>query len=191
MHLWCRKEGVPANVVVYVHGYRDDVDSAFTNHQLAAQFSKSNVDALFIAVEAPSGPEQPVAFADLDELLELAGAPAQARVLVVGHSGGNRTLKAWLQSARVDEVVLLDGFYGDTAPWSRWLAAKPGATLRMVGQATWPKAEAWRVSLPAELREQVSHERANCRHMELVTKGDWLPRVIQESKNATAAPART
>jgi pimeloyl-ACP methyl ester carboxylesterase len=184
VHLWCRGASEPANVVVYVHGYRDDVDSAFTNHELASQFAKSKVDALFIAVAAPSGPDQPVAFGDLDELLELVGAPSNGRVLVVGHSGGNRTLKAWLRSPRVEEVVLLDGFYGESASWTKWLTARPAASLRVIGQHTWPRSEAWRTTLSAELREQVIHERANCGHMELVTMGEWLPRVIQESSLA-------
>lgn len=159
-----------------MHGYRDDVDSAFTNHQLAKQFAKANVDALFIAVEAPSGAQQPVMFGDLDELLALVGAPS-GPVLVIGHSGGNRTLKSWLASARVEEVVLLDGFYGESASWTKWLSARPNASLRLVGQHTWAKAEAWRVTQGA----QVTHERAGCGHMEIVTAGEWLPRVINES----------
>ena len=181
VHLWCRAPSEPKSVVVYVHGYRDDVDSAFVGHRLAAQFAKSGVDALFIAVAAPSGPGEPVAFADVDELLALAGVSLPGPVLVVGHSGGNRTLRAWLSSPRVNEVVLLDGFYGESAPWTRWLTDRPSAKLRVVGQHTWEKAEAWRRSLPGFLRARVSHEKANCKHMEIVTGGEWLPRVIRES----------
>ncbi len=189
VHLWCRSASEPKRVVLYVHGYRDDVDSAFAGHHLAAQFAKSGVDALFIAVAAPSGPEQPVLFADVDELLALAGVSLTASVLVIGHSGGNRTLKTWLSSPRVNEVVLLDGFYGEGSSWTRWLTDRPGAKLRVVGQHTWTKAEAWRMSLPLSLRAQVTHERANCKHMEIVTNGEWLPRVIRESAIASAAVA--
>ena len=169
-------------MVVYVHGYRDDVDSAFLNHRLAEQFAKSELDALFIAVAAPSGPGQAVAFDDLDALLELVHA--RGPVLVLGHSGGNRTMKAWLSSTRVREVVLLDGFYGEAAPWTKWLSSRSDATLRMVGQHTWAKAEAWRTGLPLALRAQVLHEPAGCGHMEIVTNGSWLPRVIRESSLA-------
>ena len=187
MHLWCRSGSEPKDVVLYVHGYRDDVDSAFVGHRLAAQFAKSGVEALFIAVAAPSGPGEPVAFEDVDELLSLVGVSTPRHVLVIGHSGGNRTLKAWLSSSRVSEVVLLDGFYGETTSWTRWLSARPGARLRVVGQHTWEKAEAWRTSLPISVRAQVTHERANCKHMEIVTSGDWLPRVIRESAIGSAA----
>jgi hypothetical protein len=119
-------------------------------------------------------------------LAQHIGAALPEAVLVLGHSGGNRTLKAWLGSARVHEVVLLDGFYGDSASWTTWLAARPNATLRMVGQATWEKAEAWRIGLPRRLRGQVTHEQAKCPHMDIVTKGEWLPRVVRESSIAKA-----
>ena len=185
VHLWCR--GEPKRVVVYVHGYRDDLDSAFINHQLAAQFAKSEVEAMFIVVAAPSGPGQPVVFEDLDALLEEVGVSAQVPVLVVGHSGGHRTLKAWLGSARVEEVVLLDGFYGESKTWTKWLTARPNAKLRAVGQHTFDHAEEWRLGLPLEVREQVKHERAGCPHMEIVTNGEWIPRVIRESSLAVAA----
>jgi hypothetical protein len=167
--------------VVYVHGYRDDADSAFRNHALASQFAKSKVDALFVVVEAPSGPGQSVMFGDLDELLSLIDAPA-GPVLVIGHSGGNRTLKSWLRSERVEEVVLLDGFYGESASWTKWLSSRPRASLRIVGQHTLTKSQTWLGALEQDVRNQVTHHEAKCGHMEIVTKGDWLPRVIQDAK---------
>ncbi len=180
MHLWCRANSEPTKVVVYVHGYRDDADSAFTNHALAAQFAKSKVDALFVVVEAPSGPDQSVMFGDLDELLSLVGAP-DGPVLVIGHSGGNRTLKSWLRSSRVEEVVLLDGFYGESASWTKWLSSRPNASLRIIGQHTQAKSQAWLAALDQQLRKRVTHQPANCGHMEIVTKGNWIPFVINES----------
>lgn len=183
IHLWCRGATV-RGVVLYVHGYEDDVDSAFADHRLGAQFAKSGLEALFIAVAAPTGPGQPVAFEDLDALLEVVGVrlggALRGPVLVVGHSGGHLTIRHWLRSPRVTEVVLLDGFYGDAAPWARWLAMRPSAKLRLIGRETWNKAEAWRLALAPRVKEQVKHERANCSHMDIVTKGDWLPRVIGE-----------
>jgi hypothetical protein len=179
VHLWCRADSEPTKVVVYVHGYRDDADSAFHNHALAAQFAKSKVDALFVVVEAPSGPEQSVMFGDLDELLSLVGAP-DGPVLVIGHSGGNRTLKSWLRSSRVEEVVLLDGFYGESASWTKWLATRPNASLRIVGQHTQAKSEAWLAAQSQAVRARVTHQPAKCGHMEIITQGNWLPRVITE-----------
>ncbi|MFZ5444231.1 MAG: hypothetical protein ACOZQL_29815 [Myxococcota bacterium] len=190
VHLWCRTGSSPRAVVLYVHGYYDTVDTAFSGHRLAEQFAASGVDALFVAVEAPSGPAQPVFFPSLDALLVrlgavLGGALPEA-VLLVGHSGGNRTLKAWLDSPRANEVVLLDGFYGDARPWRRWLEARKDARLRLVGQHTREKADLWRLGLPARLRARTTQAPARCSHMEVVTKGEWLPRAIRESSLASA-----
>lgn len=182
VHLWCRGEF--ERVVFYVHGYRDDVDSAFSGHQLARQFASSGVRALFVAVAAPSGPRKPVVFGDLDALVrELSSElrmPLPERTVLIGHSGGNRTLRSWLASSRATEVVLLDGFYGDATVWTRWLT-RPETSLRMVGQHTWAPAERWRQQLPRTLRERVTHVAARVSHMEIVTGGRWIPNELNES----------
>lgn len=193
MHLWCRTGSAPRAVVLYVHGYRDTVDSAFTGHALAEQFAASGVDAFFFAVAAPSGPHEAVVFGSLDSLIErlakAVGGALPEPTLLVGHSGGNRTLRAWLRSEKAKEVVVLDGFYGDAAPWTSWLDARADARLRLVGQHTHQKAEAWRAKLPGSLRARATQESARCTHMELVTKGEWLPRVIRESSLSLVALA--
>ena len=57
VHLWMppgyRQE--TAGIALYVHGYYTDVDRAWTEHRLAAQFRDSGRNALFIAPEAPAG----------------------------------------------------------------------------------------------------------------------------------------
>ncbi|MGV3623180.1 MAG: hypothetical protein ACO1OB_20340 [Archangium sp.] len=176
VHLWCRGEF--DSVVFYVHGYRDTVDSAFTGHALAAQFSRSQRPALFVAVAAPSGPNEKVVFDDLDALVNELPVSVPEKTTLIGHSGGNRTLKAWLRSSRATDVVLLDGFYGDASAWTRWLTARPDASLRMVGQHTWERAERWRTQLPKPLRERVSHRPSHATHMEIVTAGKWIPRML-------------
>jgi hypothetical protein len=185
IHTWRPGAAVPSTVVLYVHGYRDDADSAFVNHRLADQFAASGFDALFVVPEAPSGPQQKVFWPDLEALLtEVAAqhrAPLPTSVLVIGHSGGNRTLKAWLASERVNHVVLLDGFYGDPTPFEQWLAARGGAQLIMVGQVTYAKADAWKNGLPAVARKKVAHHAAGCSHMEIVTAGKWIPAVLRPS----------
>lgn len=185
IHTWRPGVEVPSTVVLYVHGYRDDADSAFARHHLAEQFANSGFDALFVVPEAPSGPQQEVAWPDLEALLsEVArqhDAPLPTSVLVLGHSGGNRTLKAWLSSARVNHVVLLDGFYGDPTPFEKWLASRGDAQLILIGQVTYAKAEAWRSGLAAALRAKVTHHAAGCSHMEIVTAGKWIPALLRTS----------
>lgn len=185
VHLWCRTGTTPRAVVFYVHGYRDTVDTAFEGHHLAAQFAASGVDAFFFAVAAPSGAREGVVFAGLDVLVsrlaQAVGGELPEATLLLGHSGGNRTLRAWLASERAREVVLLDGFYGDAKPWTSWLRANDGARVRLVGQHTKARADAWRATLPTALRARAPQDAARCTHMEVVTKGEWLPRVIRES----------
>lgn len=189
IHTWRAGAAVPSMVVVYVHGYRDDADSAFEGHGLAKQFAESGVEALFVVPEAPQGPQQRVFWPDLERLLaEVArahGVPKADAVLVVAHSGGTRTVKAWLSSPRVTKVVLLDGFYGDPKPFDAWL--QRDVELVMVGQATYAKAEAWLRALPASSRAKVTHHAAGCSHMELVTAGKWIPRLITAPPQIPAA----
>ncbi|MFT3710696.1 MAG: alpha/beta hydrolase [Archangium sp.] len=172
VHLWCRS-GEVTSVVLYVHGYRDSLDSAFVEHHLAEQFAATGLEALFVVVEAPSGPREGVVVGDLDALLLELG-PVPERTVLVGHSGGNRTLKQWLRSERAREVVLLDGMYGSTKEWSEWLARTPDARLSLVSQHTAPQASRFVAALPRALRARVSDAPAKCSHMEIVTGGKWL-----------------
>lgn len=182
VHTWHRGPSVPSSVVLYVHGYRDDADSALADHKLLAQFEASGLDALFVVPDSPSGPRESVAWMDLEALLTEVAAhhrvAAFKSVLVLGHSGGNRTLKAWLASPRVDRVILLDGFYGDPRPFERWLARNGDAELIMVGEVTFAKAEAWRAGLDPAVRAKVSHQAARCSHMQIVTGGRWIPQLL-------------
>ena len=187
IHTWRPGAAVPTTVVLYVHGYNDDADSAFANHHLAEQFEHSGFDALFVVPEAPTGPQQRVMWSNLEELLnEVArqhGVPLPQTVFVFGHSGGNRTLKAWLASARVNRVVLLDGFYGDPKPFENWLGQNDGAQLIMIGQVTFAKAEVWRAGLALTVRGRVAHRAAGCSHMQIVTAGKWIPELLRASRS--------
>lgn len=178
MHLWCRGDRPLTSVVVYVHGYWDTADSAFEGHQLAQQFAASQLDALFVVVEAPSGPKQSVVVNELDALLgELQLGALPQRTLLIGHSGGNRTLKQWLRSERARDVVLLDGLYGSTKEWTEWLAKNGDARFALVSQHTAPQAEKFMKTAP---RAQVRNVAAGCSHMEIVKGGQWLVRELRD-----------
>lgn len=127
-----------AAVVVYVHGLYNDLDSAWTEHALAAQFEASNRHAIFIAPEAPVAAQDPVRFKDLGALLELVDAklpgvlPADAPIVAVGHSGAYRTIVEWLGEPRLHEVILIDGMYGEVDAYAEWLSAATEPPHRMV-----------------------------------------------------------
>lgn len=184
IHTWYSGPKVPTKVVLYVHGYYDSADSAFEKHRLADQFASSGLDTLFVVPEAPSGAGQSVSWLSLEQLLAEVAAhltiAAPASVLVLGHSGGHRTIKSWLGSPLVNRVILLDGLYGDPSPFEHWLARRNDAQLVVVSQSTLPKATAWLKLLDPSVRSRVSHRRATCSHMQIVTDGWWIPEVLRE-----------
>jgi hypothetical protein len=183
MHLWCPAGATPELLVVYVHGYYDTVDDAYRSHGLIEQFEKSGVKALFVLLEGPSGPQEPVRwprFAPLrDELQQVLGWAAPTRVMALGHSGGNRTLREWTKEGLVTDLVLLDAFYGTPAPWTAFLQTSADARVELVGALTFQKAEAWRRALPASSRARVVQVSAGTSHMGVVTDGVWIPRLLR------------
>jgi hypothetical protein len=203
VHVW-----VPASyhadtgaTIVYVHGYFDDADSAWTHHQLAAQFALSALNAVFIVPEAPSAPRTPVNYPDLGELLRLVEGEAgvvrgAALTAAVGHSGGHRTLQRWLDEPALDQLVMIDAMYGEEAPIIGWYEASPRRRLITVGQDTVlgteslagklrdtflvdrfpPTWETW----PARARTaRHVYVRAQYGHMPLVRDGIVLPSLLR------------
>jgi hypothetical protein len=183
LHLWCPAGATPELLVVYVHGYYDTVDDAYREHGLIEQFAQSGANALFVMIEGPSGPQEPVRwtrFAPLqEELTRLVGGKVPSRVVALGHSGGNRTLRDWTREGLVTDLVLLDAFYGSPAPWTAFLEKHPSGRVELVGALTWRKAEGWRASLSRSARTRVVQVAAGTNHMGVVTDGVWIPRIVR------------
>jgi pimeloyl-ACP methyl ester carboxylesterase len=182
VHLWCATDARPELVVVYVHGYYDDADEAFSEHRLASQFRASGVPALFVAIDGPTGPKEKVrwtSYRALEATLAAHLGEVPTRVLAIGHSGGNRTLRAWLDEGAVTDLVLLDGFYGDPTPWTTFLQKVPAARLQLVGVHTFAKAAAWRQGLPEALQARTSQEQGHTNHMGVVTDSVWIPMLVR------------
>lgn len=184
VHAWCPEGIEPELLVVYVHGYFDSVDDAFRDHGLVQQFKASGVRALFVLIDGPKGPQERVAwtaFAPLATELERSlGRKVPARVMAMGHSGGNRTLREWTKERLVTDMVLLDAFYGDPSHWTSFLARVPNGRVQLVGALTFKKADAWRRSLPAAAARRVEQLVANTDHMGVITDGVWIPRLLKE-----------
>lgn len=203
IHVW-----VPASyhadtgaTVVYVHGYYDTADSAWTAHALPEQFALSALNALFIVPEAPSGVRLPVNYPDLGELLRVVedklGVPrGQALTVALGHSGGYRTLEKWLDEPMLDQLVMIDAQYGDEDVIVRWARASDHHRLIMVGQDTVLGTEAVAEKLPeavtldrfppayelwpAEAKTaRIVYVRAQFGHMALVNAGTVIPSVLR------------
>ncbi len=194
LHAWAPADARPGEVVVYVHGYGAGADEVWTRHRLAAQFEASGRAALFLVPEAPRGPREGVRWRSLGDLLDAArraGAPVpRGGVTLVGHSGGYRSLAAWLDDPRVGEIVLLDALYGHEAAFRRFL--ERGGRLVVVSRGTARRATALlrgrpevvaRPQVPATVddlpRARVFHFFSQYGHAEIVESGRVLPVVLR------------
>ncbi len=188
-----------ARIVVYVHGYYVDVDHAWREHMLAAQFERSGLNAVFVACAAPSGPSDPITFTSLETLLAAVGKRVgdlpDGDVIVVAHSGAHWVLRSWLGRDRIDSIVLLDAIYGEIPQLRKWLDVSDEHRLVDVAELTRPWADEFHSSLPKtsvvpELpssevawREAIEgspivyvHSRIG--HMKLVTGGRVIPMIL-------------
>ncbi|HEX8114438.1 MAG TPA: hypothetical protein VF516_42200, partial [Kofleriaceae bacterium] len=203
VHVW-----IPASyhadtgaTVIYVHGYFDDADTAWTGHQLAQQFALSALNALFVVPEAPVAQKTPINYPDLGELLRLVedatGVPRGAALTAaVGHSGAFRTLQAWFDEPLLDQLVMVDAMYGDEDAVVGWLRASPRHRLIFVGEDTLLATESVADKLPETLTvdrfpptydtwpaaartARSVYVRAQYMHMPLVTEGIVLPSLLR------------
>ncbi|HEX7842114.1 MAG TPA: hypothetical protein VF469_31800 [Kofleriaceae bacterium] len=203
IHVW-----IPASyhadtgaTVIYVHGYFDDADTAWTGHQLPQQFALSALNALFVIPEAPVAQKTPINYPNLGELLRLVedatGAMRGAALTVaVGHSGAFRTLQSWLDEPLLDQLVMVDAMYGDEDAIVGWVKASPRHRLIFVGEDTLLATESVAEKLPETLTidrfpptydtwpaaartARSVYVRAQYLHMPLVTEGIVLPSLLR------------
>lgn len=201
VHVWrpatYKSEG--ALLVIYVHGFFDNADSAFFGHHLAEQFRDSGRNALFVVPEAPSWRTDDVVWKDLDALVSAVETQAKVKlptgpIWVIAHSGAYRTAASWLQHPRLERIVLLDALYSADDDFTAWVKAE-GVTHRLtvIGFETAQRTEWFLRAHPTALKLDdlpflfdgfkpaqatapllyMQSERFG--HMELVTSGRVLP----------------
>lgn len=187
----------PADVVLYVHGYNDTAETAIRKHHLFEQFKASGKAAVFIVPEAPSSPNEPVFFPDLERLLvrverQLQRALSRRGIILVGHSGAYRTLRSWLDHSGVREVILLDAMYGDTTPFARWIERTPEGHLTIVSHSTLKNARAFLARIDGALVEsgRISHLVSSTTHMGIVIEGVILPEALGRDRTSSIATVR-
>jgi len=207
VHVW-RPPGyraAAAGVVLYVHGYFTNVDQAWVDHRLAEQFRDSQMNALFIAPEAPSWFNEDVSWKSLDELLQRVSHVTRLKlpdgpVVAAVHSGGYRTLQSWLDYEKLDCAIMLDAMYGPTDAYHAWLTHGDRAGMKrfiMVTADTEPRSRELlrrhreaikRNDLPKKFTDFTLRERKarvlylkadGYEHMEVVTKAEVLPLVLK------------
>lgn len=199
VHAWWPEayDAATADLVVYIHGYYTDVDRAWREHRLAQQFEASGLNAMFVAGAAPGGHGQRVRWRSLGALrravARLDVPLPRGRTIVVGHSGAHRTIAQWLGGgASIDALVLVDAHYGDQPQIRAWIDGDRSRQLIDIAAVTRPWADALHDALPETLvldelpetldaarSSRIVYVRTSIGHMELVTEGVVIPRLLQ------------
>ncbi len=203
IHVWIPRgyHADTGGTVIYIHGYFDNADTAWTAHQLPEQFAMSALNAVFIVPEAPVAQRVPINYPDLSELLRIVedntGVARGATVTVaIGHSGAFRTLQEWTDEPLLDQLVMVDAMYGDEDLIINWFKASTRHRLIMVGEDTVLATESVAAKLPeakildrfppsydlwpADARTaKLVYVRAQYAHMPLVNEGIVLPSLLR------------
>lgn len=187
--------------ILYIHGYYDNADTAYTGHRLPEQFAMSALNAMFVVVEAPMMTKVPVNYPNLGDILRLVEdttgvTRGMALTAAVGHSGAYRTINEWLDEPLLDQVVMIDAMYANEDVMAAWLRSSPQRRLITVGEDTlqWneqflrnmpdtfvvdrvpPTYNTW----PPEAKTaRIVYVRAQYYHMPLVTDGIVLPALLR------------
>lgn len=208
IHVWTPRRYLAgsAGVVVYVHGYYTDGDGAWAGHGLAAQFSASRRNAVFIVPEAPASIDEVPFWSELVELLDTVFQRTPLRrppgpLVVVGHSGAFRTIVPWLGEPSLKHVILLDGLYECADAFHKWLSGGNGhagnrLTLVTRGTGEWADPLLERVPgaeragrIPERFGDLTAKQRAarlldlssQYGHTEIVTSGKTIPIVLRRT----------
>ncbi len=184
-------------IVIYIHGYWEDVDQVWREHNLTSQFAVSGRRALFLVPEAPMDNSDSVQWTHLDDLLQSVRQTGldvpNGPVTVVGHSGAYRTIASWLSTgsgSKLKQIILLDALYAQDDLFAEY--ARKGQLI-MVGAQTdarsrrfmraFPKAPKFE-ELPETFEENVLkaplvYIATRRGHREIVVQGEVMPQLLR------------
>jgi hypothetical protein len=215
VHVWRPRgyEASTAGIVVYVHGYYTDVETAWTKHRLVDQFDASGKNALFIAAEAPVSSDEEVTWPSIGDLLRAVvagtGEPLpRGPLIVMAHSGAYRTVVGWLDYPPLRHIILLDALYGNEEDYLAWLddsRGHGGRKMTIVANDTVKWAEPFVKRLPyaqsvAKIPDtidelpplqrdaRVLYLRSQIAHMDIVTGGKCISLILQRVKIKNLKP---
>ena len=208
VHIW-RPAGFDwrtAGTLVYLHGFYTSADMCWEQHRLAEQFRQSRRNAVFVVPETTIVGNERLKWGELEPLLFAVQSQAHVSVppgpvVVMGHSGAFRNILSWLNSTRMEEIILIDGFYNSEPDFAGWLnneKDKKPADRRMVlvGFETAERSEAFlpsfgealfREGIPDDPGQFKRHEKrarllyvhSQYDHMSLITEGKAIPVLLR------------
>lgn len=128
------------DIVLYLHGWYNSVDSACAQFRLIQQFAGAKKNAIFVFPEGPK--HAPDSFGgkleEADGLKELVADVFRhlkerklithariGRIVLAGHSGAYRAIAFMLlrggMTPYISDVILFDALYGQTEKYAYWL----------------------------------------------------------------------
>ena len=159
VHVWLPPEydAATAQTVIFVHGYKTDLETMWTGAQLPQQFAHSGVNAMFIAPEAPAAKLAPMVWPSLDALLRAVTTGThqplpRGRVVAIGHSGAYRTIVLWLANVKLQTIVLLDGAYGELDRFAEWVRASKAHRFINIAYETQTYSDFMHQAMPGTVR---------------------------------------
>jgi hypothetical protein len=205
VHVWTPASYHPATAItlIYVHGLYTTADEAWVDYELPEQFALSGINAMFVVVEAPSGPGQPVSWPALAPLLDTVAKridrPMPAgEVVAMGHSGAWMTLSSWLDDPDLTTVVLFDAAYGDVDRFRAWVVGSREHRLIDIGDDSITATDELHLSLPETIvidgfppatdgflpprahDARILYVRSTLGHMNIVVGAVALPMILRE-----------
>jgi len=134
------KSAESLNIVVYFHGWNNNIDSACAQFNLIEQFCESNINAIFVFPEGPKN--SPDSFGGkledknglknlIDDVLKYLNdqkkikSEAVGNIILAGHSGAYRVISFCLMrggnTKNISDVILFDALYGQTKKYVHWI----------------------------------------------------------------------
>ncbi len=128
------------DMVIYFHGWNNNIDSACAQFALIEQFCESKKNAVFIFPEGPK--DSPDSFggrveetdglknlvADVLRYLKMSkkiSSGTVGNIILAGHSGAFRVISFALMrgglTQNISDVILFDALYGQTEKYSHWI----------------------------------------------------------------------
>jgi hypothetical protein len=162
------KPGSETNIVVYFHGWYNNIDSACAQYKLIDQFTEAKKNAIFVFPEGPKN--SPDSFGGrveennglknlLSDVLKYLKENKKikttnvGKITIAGHSGAYRVISYCLMrgglTKNISDVILFDALYGETEKFSYWMDHYKGRFINIYTDSGGTKNES--ESLMADL----------------------------------------
>jgi len=144
-------QSISIDIVIYFHGWGNNIQKSIDKFKLLNQFSASNKNAIFVFPQGPKNSsdsfggrlEEKDVFKKLvKEILQFLHKEKKVptkipgKIILAGHSGAYRVISFILNrgglTANIAEVYLFDGFYGQFQKYSHWIEKYNGRFVNII-----------------------------------------------------------